>query len=113
MELTEQEAHCVARLLQGAIYGDKYSRGCEFCKHQCRIISESKKYTDMRCAEYPMFDKLMAKFTKETGVDMTPASTVERFELGFFPLGQFLKNSNDKIKEYIKKKLERHTENYT
>ncbi|MBQ9487748.1 MAG: hypothetical protein IJU91_08140 [Selenomonadaceae bacterium] len=37
MELTEQEAHCVARLLQGAIFGNEGAlfNGCAFCKFQC------------------------------------------------------------------------------
>ena len=32
MELNEKEAHCVARLLQGALFGKSYLDGCDYCK---------------------------------------------------------------------------------
>ena len=40
MELNEREAHCVARLLQGAIFGNDATDGCFFVN----ILGNMKRY---------------------------------------------------------------------
>ncbi|MBR6013349.1 MAG: hypothetical protein IK062_06165 [Selenomonadaceae bacterium] len=42
MILSEQEAHCVARLLQGAVYGEDFLSGCSFCKFPCSLVNHNK-----------------------------------------------------------------------
>ena len=59
MELTEKEAHCVARLLQGAIFGESVLNGCVFCKFRCNTESDPA----------PHLDKLRQKLWMETGVE--------------------------------------------
>lgn len=91
MELTEKEAHCVARLLQSATNSDNILNGCTFCKYQCR--------TDKKIA--PRYQEILQKFQKETGVDLSDDS------FGFlpysnFPYKKFLINANDAVIEGFK-----------
>ena len=88
MELNEQEAHCVARILQGAWYGKDILNGCTYCKYPCvdkqLLIGEIKK-----------------RLTEETGVDLSPKTG------GFiidseFPYDKFLRNANEPVKEYFR-----------
>ena len=92
MELTEKEAHCVARLLQGAFFSKNPLNGCTFCKYQCRIKKDEPIST-----EHIIREKLMA----ETGVDLTgiiPCDVV----FSEFPYKKFLKNANETIKKHFR-----------
>ncbi len=100
MILSEQEAHCIARLLQACLYGgnDKHYGcpfdGCQYCKIQCYKQVES----------LPLFDSLKKRFSEETGVDVGAAvyGTIPNSK---FPYKKFLKNANEEIKEYFRKKF--------
>ena len=73
MELTEKEAHCVARLLQGAIYGGgghcfgNPFDGCFFCKYNCETAT-GKEVDGSPLMTYPVYDKLLTRLTEETGL---------------------------------------------
>ena len=94
MELTEKEAHCVARLLQGRFYSKNILSGCTFCKYQClpQVVNGE---------EIHMERKIREKFMAETGVDLT--SSVPRDVLfSEFPYKKFLKNANETIKKHFR-----------
>ncbi len=93
MELTEQEAHCVARLLQSAIFGNdgEIFNGCMFCKFKCENEKDPA----------PNFDILRERFTKETGVDLGLGSAGS-LPLSKFPYKRFLKSANADIRKYFK-----------
>jgi len=96
MELTEKEAHCVARLLQGGLYSENSLSGCTFCKFQCRPVAEG---------QISMERKIREKFMAETGVDLTQSITRDVL-FSNFPYKKFLKNSNESIKEHFRKIFE-------
>ena len=106
MELTEQEAHCVARLLQGAIYGDTPWRGCEYCKYQCRRFVKNKEKPNVKTLERQTYEPLLAKLTEETGVDLGNIVDIEYVKHGFLPISKFLISSNNEIKEYMRNTLD-------
>ena len=93
VELNEKEAHCVARLLQGAWFGDDVLDACQFCKYQC--FKEAKDNNYIRVC-----DEIRKKFTEATGVDLgyihRDLEGIER------PYVRFLKNSNDDIKKMLR-----------
>ena len=95
MELNEKEAHCVARLLQGGFYGNNVLNGCTFCKFKCRpqLIDDE---------EISMERKIREKFMTETGVDLTQSIPYD-IVFSEFPYKKFLKNSNEGIKEHLRK----------
>lgn len=92
MNLSEKEAHCVARLLQGALLGENILDGCDYCKNRC---FENR---------WDMFSTIRKRLTEETGV-----------ELGIFhygslphsdyPYGMFLKNASETTKAYYRAKF--------
>ena len=92
MELNEKEAHCIARLLQGAFYSDNILSGCTFCKFRCDND------------EQPLINSIRKRLYDETYVDVRLGSD-RRDELPFsdFPYKRFLKTSNEPIKEYFGK----------
>ena len=87
MELNEREAHCIARLLQGALFADMLD-GCSYCKYTCG-------------EKLPMLDEIRDRLTEETGVDL---GVVDSGNLPHsdFPFGRFLKNSNEQAKQYYR-----------
>ena len=91
--LTEQEAHCIARLLQSALYGGEANilAGCTFCRYPCR--TEGK-----RCSNFNM---IRDKLTQTTGVDVTPMLYGD-LPHSDFPYKKFLKNANQEAKEYFR-----------
>ena len=90
MELTEKEAHCVARLLQGVVFGKNIFSGCAFCKFQCDYIA-------------PQYEKIMQKFYEETEVDTRLGGNAnDRLIKSDFPYKRFLRNANEKITDYCK-----------
>lgn len=90
-KFTEKELHCIARLLQGAIYGEhNVFDGCAFCKFNCATKEDPN----------PNYDKLLEKLTELTGVDLFPSR--DRIIHSSFPYKKFLKNANDKTKTYFR-----------
>ena len=92
MELSEREAHCVARLLQGAIYGDSYLTGCGYCKYN---RADENGFIYGSCA-----DKIRARLTEETGVELNNEVFTPDFEREW-PYLRFLRNSNDRVKRVV------------
>ena len=91
MELSEKEAHCVARLLQGAIYGERnVLDGCLFCKYCCDDGNADEPL--------PEYKEILKKFGEETGVDLNPVTSRDVYHSDF-PYKKFLKNSNELVKE--------------
>jgi hypothetical protein len=90
-EFTEKELHCIARLLQGAIYGEhNVFDGCAFCKYNCQIEGDPN----------PDYEKTLEKLTRVTGVNLLPmCSTLFHSK---FPYKKFLKNANENVKEYFR-----------
>ena len=95
MELSEKEAHCVARLLQGAIYGNGIWAGCGYCKFQCR----NGKW------RLPGFDDITERLTQETGVDLIRGCNMYNFE-NAHPHLRFLKNSNAETKRWVREQAD-------
>lgn len=97
MVLSEQEAHCVARLLQASLYGGDDKNfgcpldGCQYCKVQCYKQDET----------LPMFRHLKAKFSKETGVDVG-IGIYGTLPNSKFPYKKFLKNTNAEVIEHFR-----------
>ncbi len=100
MILSEQEAHCVARLLQASLYGgdDKSFGcpldGCQYCKVQCYKQAESSL----------IFNQLRNRFTEETGVDVG-AEIYGTLPNSRFPYKKFLKNANAEIIDYFRNRF--------
>ena len=98
MELTEKEAHCIARLFQGAAYGDNVLNGCTFCKYNC--------YENGKVVPPPMYEEVLEKVTELTGVDIRPFKNRASMMFSEFPYKKFLKNSREDTKEYFRKMIE-------
>lgn len=92
--MNEHNWHCIARLLQGAIYGGRGNvlDGCAFCKFKC--------HEDGNGDPAPHYDKIMAMISEKTGVDLLPGSS--KLHQSNFPYKKFLKKSNDEAKEYFR-----------
>lgn len=92
--MDERDWHCIARLLQGALYGgDKNAfDGCFFCKFKC--FGDG----DMELA--PNMTNALKLLEEKTGVDLSVAN--DRLLQSNFPYKKFLKNSNDEAKEYFR-----------
>lgn len=101
VELTEQEAHCIARLLQSAIFSPDHNlfAGCRFCKYQC--VKDAGEWEDMSLVDLPRYDAVINNIMNETGVDVGPA-VYGCIEPGGMPYKKFLKNSNEEIKEFFR-----------
>ena len=99
MELTEQEAHCLARLLQGSLYSSDTFIGCRFCKFPC----------DQNGSK-PMFETVKKKLTDETEVDvsgnlygyLTEGLTLHSMKAEDFPYKKFLQGSSETVKEHYR-----------
>ena len=91
MELNEREAHCVARLIQGAMFGRNVADGCQFCRFKCGATCGSQRAADLR-----------KRLTKVTGVDLT-----DRLPESEFPHDRFIKGANEEIKDYYRKEFGR------
>ena len=99
MELSEKEAHCVARMLQGMVFGKNIFSGCTFCKFQC---DEEERKSGIPYI-MPQYKKIMQKFYEETAVDTRIAGdTHDTLIKSDFPYKRFLRNSNEEIKTYCK-----------
>ena len=92
MELTEKESHCIARLLQGAIFGESVLNGCTFCKFRCSTESDPA----------PHLDELRQKLWIETGVDLRFGSGKDKLPYSKFPYKRFLRASNEETIDYFR-----------
>ena len=92
MELNEREAHCIARLLQGAIFGEDVSDGCDYCKFQCTL------------GRFPFREEIRKRLTEETGVDLSNGTRV-LLPHSNFPYNKFLKNANETAKKVYRNHL--------
>ena len=90
MELSEQEAHCIARLLQGGWFAKHPIDACAFCKYQCRKDD----------APHDMSSAMRKRLTEETGVDLGFVS--HEFYGSDFDYKRFLKNANEEAKNYFR-----------
>nr|DAZ68648.1 MAG TPA: hypothetical protein [Caudoviricetes sp.] len=101
MELTKREAHCIARLLQSAIFSPDHEifAGCRFCKYQC--VKDAGKWDDKNMVDLPVYDAVMRRLMIQTGVDVGPM-VYGYLEPGGMPYKKFLKNSNEGIKEFFR-----------
>ena len=92
MELSEKEAHCVARMLQSFLFGKYIGDGCQFCKFQCKTEKDVA----------PHLDEIRMKLMDTTGVDLGwGGGGILRPD--DFPYHRFLRNSNNEIKEKLRK----------
>lgn len=100
IKFTEHEAHCVARMLQGAVYGENFLSGCSFCKFQCSLVGRNK-YSEKIYSQQPRWRQILDKLTKFTGVD---CGIIDEGNLygSKFPYKRFLKNSNAEAEEYFR-----------
>lgn len=107
MELNEQEAHCIARLLQGAWYGETSWDGCSYCKFQCTTKPNGEKsdwyHSTINGAylNYPMREAVSKRLTDETGVDLDKFMDGQ-FLHSSFPAKKFLKNANENAKQHYR-----------
>lgn len=87
LQLNEQEAHCIARLLQSYLYEneDDFLTGCSYCKYKCG-------------SRLSMFYEIRKRLTVETGVDVMGGGH-SPLPHGKFPYMTFLKNANEEILE--------------
>ena len=91
MYLNEEEAHCVARLLQGALFGKSTDDGCEYCKFRCeRVVDRTRA--------------IRKRLTEETGVDLSNGTRV-LLPHSNFPYNKFLKNANETAKKVYRNHL--------
>lgn len=89
MELTEKEAHCIARLIQGALFAESWRQGCVYCKER-----ESK------IIPCDFQDGVLKKLGEAAGVDLSPRfKSYDEKMSAPFPYCRFLKNSNELVKE--------------
>ena len=101
MLLSENKAHCIARLLQAALFGgdDKHFGcpfdGCQYCKVQCYKQGDNR---------FPLFESLRSRLMEETGVDVGIAH-YDTIPNSNFPYKKFLKNANEEIKDYFRKEF--------
>ena len=94
MELSEQEAHCIARLLQGTLFGKSPEDGCQYCKFRC---FENR---------WDTYYAIRKRLTEATGVDLG-FMRYGQLPHSEFPYGLFLKNSSEQIKAYYRDKFNR------
>lgn len=100
VKFSERETHCIARMLQGAVYGEDFLSGCSFCKFQCSLMNRDK-HSDKVYSTNPMWRQILDKLTKVTGVDCGVMDEGNLYG-SKFPYKRFLKNSNAEAREYFR-----------
>ena len=98
MELSEKELHCVARLIQGGVFGKRAFDGCWFCKYR----DDCQKADDHQFYDPPFYKELAKKITLNTGVDIEKDNDSSVLPPSLIPFRKFLKNADVSIKEYFK-----------
>lgn len=103
MELSDREAHCIARLLQGALNCERYYDACCFCKFEGGC-----KERNWNCKEPPTFFREFAeRLTGITGVEIMPDKSWLGMPLsGALNYMKLLKNANPEVKSRCKKFFE-------
>ncbi|MCD8240139.1 MAG: hypothetical protein LUB58_01905 [Oscillospiraceae bacterium] len=96
IEMPVKELYCVAKLIQGILWGDEESGytlfyGCNFCKYfsECMTIHHGQMFTRI-------LDSAMAIMWREAGVDLSfhPHSREERFK-DTFPFSELFTSCPD------------------
>lgn len=99
VEFSEQELHCIARMLQSYFFSgnDLNTRegkplyGCTFCKFQRSCLADPKS----------THWAVMKKLQKATGVDLRNGMG-RQLPFSEFPYQKFLVNANDEIRAEFK-----------
>jgi len=95
-ELTEQDLHCAARLLQSIFFGQgNHFMGCRFCKYSC-----------IETGNLNHFRVLLDKLDNITGVDLSPVEKLHEDPLFKINVARFLKASCPAAKEKILDELQ-------
>lgn len=89
IKLTDKDLHCIARLIQSAMFSKGAFSACMFCKYE------------EECDTAEHSDVIRKKLMDETGVDLGVWDI--SLHSGAFPYRRFLKNSNEKTKVHFKK----------
>ena len=95
MELDEREAHCLARLIQGALHGDSIFDCCAFCRYPCYDLARDKMYSSW------FYKEIFYKLEAATGVSL--GALVSEKDDGEFesPFDRFLINANPKARAFV------------
>lgn len=93
MELSKEEAHCLARVFQSLLYGGhkKFFEGCTFCKYPCRNAVDPVN----------RFTVILHKLEEESGVDLKPC-VYGKLQHDGFPYKKFLKNANEQAATFFR-----------
>ncbi|MBE6105972.1 hypothetical protein [Anaerovibrio lipolyticus] len=96
MELNHIDAHCIARLLQMAVFGKGLSilNACQYCHYPCHKLNKTGEPATR-------FNDVMLQLQNETGVDLSPG-IYGSLEPHGFPYKKFLKNANEEVKEHFR-----------
>ena len=99
IKFDEKEAHCLARLLQGAVYAENFLAGCSFCQFPCKLVRHNHR--DELLQQDQRWRQILNKLTEKTGVD---CGVMEKENLygSDFPYKRFLKNANKEAKNYFR-----------
>lgn len=77
-EMSDQDLHCVTRLLQSALFADSIFYGCQYCKYYNNCFPDGTiKNHDMH------YDKIMKKLQDITGIDTSPGYDRNNLEAKF------------------------------
>lgn len=77
-EMSDQDLHCVTRLLQSALFADSIFYGCQYCKYYNNCFPDGAiKNHDMH------YDKIMKKLQDITGIDVSPCCNPDNLEAKF------------------------------
>ena len=77
-ELSDQDLHCITRLLQSTIFADSIFYGCQYCKYYNSCFPDgTMKNNDMH------YDKIMKKLQDITGIDTSPGYNRNNLEAKF------------------------------
>ena len=99
IKFNEKEAHCIARILQGAIYAKDFLAGCSFCKFPCKLVRHNHR--DEVLQQEQRWRQILNKLTEKTGVDCGIMES-ENLYGSEFPYKRFLRNANDEAKDYFR-----------
>ena len=76
--MSDQDLHCIARLLQSTVFADSIFYGCQYCKYYNNCFPDgTMKNNDMH------YDKIMKKLQDITGIDTSPGYNRNNLEAKF------------------------------
>lgn len=74
--LNEKELHCIARMLQSALFADSLFYGCNFCRYRNKCFDGNKPVA-------MHLDEIRKKLQDITGVDLKPIYDRNNLEAKF------------------------------